>query len=268
MIADALPETRRIALVIEYDGSGHFGWQRLSHGSTVQLCLETALSYVANTPIETTGSGRTDAGVHAIAQVVHFDPPVERSLRGWLMGTNTRLPDDMSVIWAGFVPADFHARFTARRRRYRYRILNRPVRPGLGAKQLSWEYRPLDADAMHVAAQVLAGEHDFSAFRAQSCQSHTSKRRVHEITVRREGDVVTLEIEANAFLHHMVRNIAGSLLIIGRGERPVSWIGELLAGKNRELAGPTASPNGLTYIGPRYPRGLGLPDWLECDDPL
>src|SRR5690606_6501265 len=171
--------------------------------------------WVANEPIETLCSGRTDARVHALNQVVHFDTTARRSLRGWLLGTNTRLPESVAVTWVGEVADTFHARFTARRRRYRYRILNRIVRPALLSAHLTWERAPLEAGPMHEAAQALIGEHDFSSFRAQACQARHAIRRMHEITVRREGDQVVMEIEANAFLHHMVRNIAGSLMEIG-----------------------------------------------------
>lgn len=255
-------------MAIEYDGSGFLGWQRLSHGATVQAVLEQALSRIADERIGVQCSGRTDAGVHALNQVVHFDTRAARPLRGWMLGTNTQLPSSIAVTWAGFVSDSFHARFTARRRRYRYRIMNRAARPALLAHHLTWEYAPLDAHRMHMAAQALVGQHDFSAFRAQSCQANTPSRHVHEISVRREGDEVVIEVEANAFLHHMVRNIAGSLMMVGRGEKPVDWIAGVLAQGRRELAGPTAPPNGLLYLGPRYPRGFRLPSFLECDDPL
>jgi tRNA pseudouridine38-40 synthase len=265
---EPLPDRRRLALAVEYDGSGFLGWQRLSHGHTVQGVLEAALSRVANQPIETLCCGRTDAGVHAANQIVHFDTTAVRPLRGWILGCNTQLPRTVAVTWAGEVPDNFHARFWARRRRYRYTILNRPIRPALGAGQLTWERLPLDAARMHEAAQALLGEHDFSAFRAVTCQAAHARRRMHEVTIWREGPRVIVEIEANAFLHHMVRNIVGSLLPIGRGDRPVEWMAELLAGRQRSLAAATAAPDGLTFLGPRYPRGLGLPEWLECDDPL
>lgn len=258
----------RIALAIEYDGSGFLGWQRLSHGPTVQATVEAALSYVADQPIVVHCSGRTDAGVHATHQVAHFDTTAVRSARGWQHGANTRLPSSVVVLWAGEVGADFHARFSARRRRYRYRILNRPMRPALLADHLTWERVPLDVEAMQQAAAALLGRHDFSAFRALACQSRQPVRTVHEVTIERDGPIVSFEIEANAFLHHMVRNIVGSLLMIGRGDRPPGWLGDVLALRRRELAGPTAPPNGLTFLGPRYPRGLGLPPELECDDSL
>ncbi|HZH43943.1 MAG TPA: tRNA pseudouridine(38-40) synthase TruA [Lysobacter sp.] len=255
---------RRYALGIEYDGSGYSGWQRLTaHGSrddhSVQGAVEAALSFVAGHPVEVVCAGRTDAGVHAECQVIHFDSPAERSARGWVLGATTRLPPDICVRWCVPVAADFHARFSARARRYRYRILNRPIRPALGRQYLTWERRPLDADAMHRAAQALLGEHDFSAFRTVHCQAPHARRELQAIRVRREGEVVEIEVQANAFLHHMVRNIVGSLLPIGRGERPEAWMGELLAGRDRTAAGPTAPPTGLVFLGPRYPRDWQLP---------
>ena len=249
----------RIALGIEYDGTDFLGWQRLSHGATVQGALEQALSCVAATSVEVTCAGRTDAGVHGRCQVVHFDAPVERELRGWIMGACSNLPPAVAVLWAQPVAGDFHARFSARSRRYRYRILNRPVRAALDARYVTWERQPLDASRMHAAAQALVGEHDFSAFRAMSCQAAHARRAVLSVGVRREDDQVIVDIEANAFLHHMVRNIVGSLLPIGRGAQPVEWIAELLAGRDREVAGATAPSSGLTFLGPRYEAHWGLP---------
>ncbi|MBN8727255.1 MAG: tRNA pseudouridine(38-40) synthase TruA [Xanthomonadales bacterium] len=249
----------RLALGIEYDGTGYSGWQRLSHRPSVQAAVEAALSFVADHPVEVTCAGRTDAGVHAECQVVHFDTPAERSLRGWVMGANSRLPADIAVLWARAVPEDFHARFGARARRYRYTILNRPVRAALGARYVTWERVPLNAPRMHAAAQALLGENDFSAFRAVQCQAATPMRNVHEIGVARRGDEVVIEIQANAFLHHMVRNIVGSLLPVGRGERPLEWIAELLAGHDRNMAGPTALASGLSLLAPRYPAEWKLP---------
>lgn len=249
----------RIALGIEYDGTDFLGWQRLTHGSTVQGALEKALSFVAAHPVDVTCAGRTDAGVHGRCQVVHFDTSAQRDPRGWVLGACANLPHSVAVLWAQDVPEDFHARFSARSRRYRYRILNRPVRAALDARYVTWERLPLDAARMHEAAQALVGEHDFSAFRAVSCQAAHARRQVLAVSVRREEDQVIVEIEANAFLHHMVRNIVGSLLPVGRGEQPVAWVGELLAGRNREVAGPTAPSSGLTFLGPRYESHWGLP---------
>jgi tRNA pseudouridine38-40 synthase len=249
----------RIALGIEYDGTDFSGWQRLSHGNTVQGNLERALSFVAAESIEVTCAGRTDAGVHGRCQVVHFDTAVQRDMRGWVLGTGSNLPSSMTVLWAQPVAEEFHARFSARSRRYRYTILNRRVRPALDARYVTWERHPLDAEHMHAAAQALLGEHDYSAFRAMSCQAAHARREVKALQVWREDDHVIVEIEANAFLHHMVRNIVGSLLLVGRGEQPVEWMQELLIGRNRDVAGPTAAASGLTFIGPRYERHWQLP---------
>lgn len=259
--------TRRYALGIEYDGSEFSGWQRLSRPGepdlrgepTVQGAVEEALSFVAGCRIDVTCAGRTDAGVHASCQVVHFDGPAEREPRGWVLGATSRLPPSVCVRWCVPVADDFHARFSARARRYRYRILNRPVRPALQRQYLSWERRPLDADAMHRAAQALLGENDFSAFRTVHCQAPHARRDLQYIAVRRDGDIVEIEVQANAFLHHMVRNIVGSLLPVGRGEQPEAWIAQLLAGRDRTVAGPTAPSAGLVFVGPRYPADWPLP---------
>lgn len=255
----------RLALGVEYDGSGFLGWQRLSQpgvegNDTVQQALETALSFVADGPVATVCAGRTDAGVHAACQVVHFDTAIERDPRGWVLGATSRLPAAICVRWCHPVAEEFHARFSAHARRYRYRILNRPVRPALGRQYLSWERRPLDAGSMQRAAQALVGEHDFSAFRTVHCQAPHARRNLQELTVRRFGDEVVVEVQANAFLHHMVRNIVGSLLPVGRGDQPESWLEELLAARDRTAAGPTAPAAGLVFLGPRYPRHCGLPD--------
>ncbi|MFC4820685.1 tRNA pseudouridine(38-40) synthase TruA [Dokdonella ginsengisoli] len=249
----------RLALGIEYDGTDFSGWQRLSHGRSVQGEVEAALSFVADHPVEVTCAGRTDAGVHARCQVVHFDTDAQRSERAWTLGTNSRLARDVAVLWTRPVADDFHARFGARARRYRYTILNRPVRAALAARFVTWERVPLDVDAMRDAAQALIGENDFSAFRTAQCQANSPMRDVREIAIARHGDEVAIEIEANAFLHHMVRNIVGSLLPIGRGERPVEWLGELLRGRDRSVAGPTAPSSGLAFLAPRYPAQWNLP---------
>jgi tRNA pseudouridine38-40 synthase len=249
----------RLALGIEYDGTDFFGWQRLSHGRSVQGEIEAALSFVADHAVEVTCAGRTDAGVHAHCQIVHFDTHAQRSERAWTLGTNSRLARDVAVLWARPVADDFHARFGARARRYRYTILNRPVRAALAARFVTWERVPLDVEAMREAAQALIGENDFSAFRTAQCQANSPMREVREIAVARRGEEVEIEIEANAFLHHMVRNIVGSLLPIGRGERPVEWLGELLRGRDRGAAGPTAPASGLAFLAPRYPAQWKLP---------
>lgn len=254
----------RYALGIEYDGTDFFGWQRLSHGPSLQAAVEQALSFVADHPITVTCAGRTDAGVHAQCQVIHFDSDAQRDARSWALGATTRLPSQIAVLWARAVVLEFHARFAARARRYRYTILNRAIRPALNARFMSWERVPLDAQAMHDAAQGLIGEHDFSAFRAIACQATHARREVLAIEVHREGECVIVEIEANAFLHHMVRNIVGSLLEIGRGERSGEWIAQLLQQRDRGQAGATAPPQGLTFIGPRYAAEWGLPSEVRA----
>ncbi|MEO6263598.1 MAG: tRNA pseudouridine(38-40) synthase TruA [Luteimonas sp.] len=257
----------RFALGVEYDGSEFSGWQRLNKPGepdrrgepTLQAAVEAALSFVAGHPVGTVCAGRTDAGVHAACQVVHFDSPAERDPRGWVLGATTQLPSSVCALWCVPVADDFHARFSARARRYRYRILNRPVRPALERQTLSWERRPLDADAMHRAAQGLLGENDFSAFRTVHCQAPHARRDLQEVSVHRDGGLVVIEVQANAFLHHMVRNIVGSLVLVGCGEQPERWIAQLLAGRDRTAAGPTAPPQGLVFLGPRYPRDCQLP---------
>lgn len=254
----------RLALGIEYDGSGFSGWQRLTQPGetglpTVQSAVEDALSTVADHPVQVTCAGRTDAGVHAACQVVHFDSEAVREPRGWMLGATGRLPEAVCVRWCVPVVDDFHARFSAVARRYRYRLLNRAVRPALQRQWLSWERRPLDADAMHAAAQALLGENDFTSFRTVHCQAPHARRDLQRIRVRREGDVLDIDVQANAFLHHMVRNIVGSLVEVGAGERPPSWIADVLAARDRTAAGPTAPPQGLVFAGPLYPRSWNLP---------
>ena len=250
----------RIALGVEYDGTDFFGWQRLRVGPSVQAAVELALSKVAAHPVVISCAGRTDTGVHGRCQVVHFDTDAVRDMRGWILGTCSNLPTSVAVLWALPVAEDFHARYAARSRRYRYHILNRPIRAALDARYVTWERLPLNAEWMHEAAQALLGMHDFTSFRALSCQAKHPRRKVLAISVRRDGENVFVDIEANGFLHHMVRNIVGSLLMIGRGERPVGWLAELLTACNRQVAGPTALSSGLTFIGPRYEAHWGLPE--------
>lgn len=249
----------RYALGIEYDGSNYLGWQRLSEGSTVQAAVEQALSFVAHHPIQVVCSGRTDAGVHAHCQVVHFDSESVRTDRAWVLGTNTQLPRDVRVLWCKPMPYEFHARYSARARRYRYTILNRDIPPAMQRHFLSWERLPLNAEAMHEAAQALCGENDFTTFRTVKCQAKHPNRDLHDISVKRSGDEVIVEVQANAFLHHMVRNIVGSLLVIGRGEKETGWMAELLALKDRTQAGPTAPAEGLVFLGAKYPAEWQLP---------
>ena len=253
----------RLAVGIEYDGSGYNGWQRQKTGIGVQQRVEEALSRVADHDLEVTCAGRTDTGVHASGQVGHFDSPSQRSRRGWLLGANSNLPDDISLTWVAGVPGDFHARFSATARSYRYRILNRLVRSALARDRAWWVYQPLDAERMHESAQALVGEHDFSAFRATGCQASSPNRHIRSITVSRDGDWITLDITANAFLQHMVRNITGSLAAVGAGDAPVEWIGEVLQSRDRTAAGVAAPPQGLTLVDVEYPAEIGLPAPLE-----
>lgn len=249
----------RFAAGIEYDGSGFSGWQRQAHADSVQARVEQALARVADHPVEVVCAGRTDAGVHALNQVVHFDAGVQRRERSWVLGANSHLPDSINLNWVREVPEDFHARFAATARSYRYVILNRWVRPGVEAGKVTWVHWPLDADAMHRAAQALVGEHDFSSYRAVACQAKSPFRHVERIAVGREGERVTLEVTANAFLHHMVRNIAGVLIAIGKGEQPESWAKDVLEHRDRTLGGVTAAADGLYFLGPRYPARFAIP---------
>jgi tRNA pseudouridine38-40 synthase len=250
----------RYAIGLEYDGSAFFGWQVQRQEPTVQGCVEQALAKVADHEVRVTCCGRTDTGVHALGQVAHFDSVAERSERSWILGLNSHLPVGISVLWIRKVNDDFHARFSAFSRSYRYRILNRWIRPAVNASRLSWCRIPLDADTMDQAARLLLGEHDFSAFRASACQAQHAVREVQEISVHRDGDQVCLDVSANGFLYHMVRNIAGSLLKIGTGEKPVEWMRQLLDGRDRTLAAATAGAEGLYFVGARYPTHYDLPD--------
>ncbi|HEY9035555.1 MAG TPA: tRNA pseudouridine(38-40) synthase TruA [Pseudomonadales bacterium] len=255
------PFTQRIALAVEYDGSAFYGWQKQLDPAlpTVQQTLEEAVAKVANHPVNIRCAGRTDAGVHATAQTVHFDTSVDRPLRAWVQGVNAHLPKTVAVRWAAPTPHDFHARHSALARTYRYVICNRDQRLGVGHAQFTWERHPLDAKAMHRAAQALLGERDCSAFRAAGCQSSTPMRNVMSVAVQRREDWVVLEITANAFLLHMVRNIAGSLMAVGRGEQAEDWIARLLTAADRNLSAPTAPPNGLYLVAVRYSPGCHLP---------
>lgn len=248
----------RIALGIEYNGSGFCGWQWQPGRRSIQSELERAVRHVANHPVGLVGAGRTDAGVHATGQIAHFDAQVERPHDAWLLGGNSNLPADIRILWVKQVAEDFHARYSALARFYRYVIYNRPVKSALLAHQTTWCYQPLDERLMAEAAQSLVGNHDFSSFRAQGCQSKSPFRIVYFIDVSREGDKVIIDICANAFLHHMVRNIAGVLMAIGAKKRPIAWIEELLAVKRRECAGITAPPEGLYLQAIFYPESYGL----------
>lgn len=250
---------KKIALGIEYDGSAFHGWQRQRDVYSIQETLETALSKVAAHPVETVAAGRTDAKVHALGQVVHFECHTERTERAWVFGANTELPPSVRVLWAKEVPSHFNARYSALARRYRYIIYNHPIRPCLYRNQVGWYYKKLDIHKMRVAASHWLGEHDFSSFRASQCQSKTPVRNVIEINIQeKEQDWIMIEIEANAFLHHMVRNMVGALWHIGSGEYEPDWAHELLLARDRRLAGITAPPQGLYLMAVMYPEEFEL----------
>lgn len=251
--------TERWALVLEYDGSGFSGWQTQSHADSLQGRLEAALARVADRPLEVVCAGRTDAGVHATHQVVHFDSPVDRPPRAWVRGVNSHLPPAMAVRGAWPVPAEFHARFSATSRRYRYVIRTDPVRPALQRQQVSWTRLPLDPAAMQAGAGLLLGEHDFNAFRSAACQARHAVRELRSLQVSAAGRHVYLDVEANAFLHHMVRNLAGVLMAIGAGERPPEWAREVLESRDRRAGGVTAPAEGLYLVAVDYPERFGLP---------
>lgn len=249
----------KYAIGIEYSGTTYCGWQRQPHCDSIQQNLETALGFVANHPIELVCAGRTDAGVHAIEQVAHFETSAERSDRAWVAGANCRLPRDIRLRWVAPVADDFHARFSARARAYRYIILNADVPSAIFHNRCSWEFRPLDHSAMHECAQVLLGEHDFSAFRAAGCQAKSASRNLHEISITRRDQLIFLDIRANAFLYHMVRNIAGSLIAVGKGEKDSDWFREMFAARDRNQADVTAPAAGLYLVQVSYENQFKLP---------
>lgn len=250
----------RWALGVEYAGTAYCGWQKQHHSPSVQEELERALSSVAAMPVDVVCAGRTDTGVHAKEQVVHFETESNRPSRAWLLGGNTLLPDDISIRWAVEVPELFHARYSATARTYRYVIDNSLAKPALLKGRVTWVYTPLDEVAMHEAAQVLCGENDFTSFRAQGCQAKHPRRYVNHISVSRQGAYVYVDVKANAFLHHMVRNIVGSLIAVGAGDQEPSWISELLDLQDRTKAGVTAPSDGLYFVKAEYPQEYGLPD--------
>lgn len=249
----------RIALGVQYDGTAFQGWQSQPNGLTVQDVLEKALSQFATVPLKVQCAGRTDAGVHALEQVVHVDAPMTRSLESWVRGANTFLPNSVAVRWAREVGEEFHARFDAFKRTYHYLIYNHPVRSPLWDNRAGWYHKPLDADKMHAAAQSLVGTHDFSAFRAAQCQAKSPTKTMHNVQVQRHGDLIVVSLSANAFLHHMVRNIVGSLVYIGAGKQPVEWMADLLTQTNRTLAAPTFGAAGLYLAAIHYDEAFGLP---------
>ncbi|MGF1870070.1 tRNA pseudouridine(38-40) synthase TruA [Photobacterium indicum] len=249
----------RIALGIEYDGAKYCGWQRQVDVDSVQERLEKALSHIANKPIAVFCAGRTDTGVHGTGQVVHFDVDVDRQMVAWTIGVNAHLPRDISVRWATQVSDDFHARFSATARRYRYIIYNNALRPAIFGVGVSHYHGHLDEKKMHEAAQYLVGEHDFTSVRASQCQSRSPWRAMKHVNVSRQGDFVIIDIKANAFVHHMVRNIAGSLIRVGRGQETPEWMKWVLEQKDRRVAGETAKAAGLYLVAVDYPEEFGLP---------
>lgn len=252
----------KIALGIEYDGSEFRGWQSQKHDrGTVQETLEKALSYVANEEVSVICAGRTDTGVHGVGQVIHFETNAERDQKAWTLGTNTQLPFSVSVRWCRPVEDDFHARFGAVSRSYRYLIYNSPTRPALGMKHLTWNRRPLDLDLMRRAGQYLVGEHDFNSFRAVGCQSKSPIRTVHYLNLYRKGDLIIMDVKANAFLQHMIRNIAGVLMAVGSGKYPVSWVKDVLDARDRTQGGVTAPPYGLYFMSAEYPERYSIPQF-------
>ena len=252
----------RVALAVEYDGQAYCGWQRQPHSVSVQATVEAALSQIANEQVTVHCAGRTDTGVHAIAQIVHFDTSAKRDLTAWTFGANSVLARDISIHWAQVMPDDFHARFSADSRSYRYTILNRSTRPGLDYKRLSWQRDELDVERMQAAAMCLLGEHDFSSFRSVECQANHPIRVLRELRVYRVGERVIIEINANGFLHNMVRIIAGCLMAIGTCEKPVDWLQTLLDLKDRTQAAATAKPNGLCFLQAHYPNRFKVPTFV------
>ncbi|MFN2644721.1 MAG: tRNA pseudouridine(38-40) synthase TruA [Burkholderiales bacterium] len=249
----------RIAIGLEYDGSRFLGWQTQPGGGAVQDALEAALAAIAGERPSLTAAGRTDRGVHARGQVAHFDTSVSRPLTAWVRGVNAFLPESVAVLWAKPVAGDFHARYSALSRTYRYRLLNRAVRPALAARYAGWYHAPLDVAAMREGAKSLLGEHDFSAFRAAECEARTPVRTVHSIGIERLGDEINVVIRANAFLQHMVRNIIGTLVYVGNAKQPPGWVAEVLASRDRAQAAPTFAAEGLYLERVEYDASSALP---------
>ncbi len=260
-----LPENpelnKRIAMVVEYDGNAYNGWQFQKTGvPTIQGELNKAIARVANHPVKLVCAGRTDAGVHACRQIIHFDTDATRKDFGWTVGTNTNLPRDISVQWAKEMDHHFHARFSCIERRYRYVIYNEKIPPGIMRKGMTWERRPLDSDKMSKAAQYLLGEHDFSSFRAVDCQAASPVKNIKSVSLKRLGKMIVIDIRANSFLYHMVRNIAGTLIEVGVGDKTIQWFKEVIDAKSREAAGVTALPNGLYFVDAIYGSEFKLPE--------
>ena len=258
----------RLALGISYNGRAYQGWQSQLSGQTVQDQLELALGKFAAQRVPTLCAGRTDAGVHGLMQVVHFDTRLERSVSSWVRGTNALLPRDIAVQWAQAVPNEFHCRASALSRRYAYILLLSPVRPSVDAGRVGWVFRPLDMEAMQQAATHLLGEHDFTSFRASACQALSPVKTLQRIDISKRGAYWRFEFEANAFLHHMIRNLMGCLIAVGQGKHPPDWVKDVLLERDRDAAAPTFSPNGLYFLGPRYAPHWGLPDRTPAFDGL
>ena len=256
----------RIALGLSYNGTGYEGWQSQLSGNTVQDQLEKALGKFAALPLRTLCAGRTDAGVHGLMQVVHFDTELQRELPSWVRGTNAFLPRDIAVQWAHEVPDEFHCRGSAISRRYAYVLLESPVRPSVEAGRVGWVYRPMNETAIREAMGHLLGEHDFSSFRAAQCQAKSPVKTISRMAVSRQGHYWRFEFEANAFLHHMIRNIMGCLVAVGQGVQAPGWLAEVVAARNRDAAAPTFSPDGLYFLGPRYEARYSLPDATPAYD--
>jgi tRNA pseudouridine38-40 synthase len=258
----------RIALGVSYNGQAYDGWQSQPSGRTVQDRLQEALGRFTTQSVNTVCAGRTDAGVHGLMQVVHFDTELQREDFSWVRGTNTFLPADIAVQWARHVPDSFHSRAAATARRYSYVLLESPVRPSVDAGRVGWVFRPLDADAMRAAAAHLAGEHDFTSFRASGCQAKSPVKTLKPIGISRRGAYWRFDFQANAFLHHMIRNLMGCLVTVGQGQQPPDWMREVLQARSRDAASPTFSPDGLYFLGPIYDPAWGLPSHVAAYDGL
>ncbi|SFF06092.1 tRNA pseudouridine(38-40) synthase TruA [Nitrosomonas sp. Nm166] len=254
----------RIVLILEYDGSRYCGWQSQPEGCSIQDTLETALSEIAKEEIHVITAGRTDTGVHALYQVVHFDTSVQRPISAWVRGVNALLPNDIAILWAAETSDEFHARYNALERHYLYLLLNQPTRPGIHHSKVGWYHQPLELEKMQVAGSFLIGEHDFSSFRAAECQAKSPIRTITRLSITRHGNLLIFELRANAFLHHMVRNIIGCLVYIGKGKYSPEWMCELLKSCNRTYAAPTFSSAGLYLTGIRYDRRWYMPELAEA----
>lgn len=260
---------KRVAIGLEYRGTDWLGWQSQPCKKTIQDALEAAISKIAEQPVSVICAGRTDTGVHALHQVAHFDTSAQRPLSAWVRGVNSHLPSSIAVLWAQEVSDEFHARFSARGRRYQYKLINRPQRLGLESGKFGWYHRPLNLESMQAAAEKLLGEHDFSAFRAAHCQAKSPVKTMGLAKVVQDGSCFTFDFAASAFLHHMIRNLVGTLVHIGAGRQSVAWMDDLLAMKDRRFAAPTFSPDGLYFLGPAYEARWQLPGLTEdklCSD--